>query len=203
MTVIATLDIESLDTDPTSMITEIGVVVYDTETKEEQTFGIRPNLVEQMLLHRSITPNTIVFHERIHGSRENLIKYLSDESDVYKTMSIASCHKVLKDTLATADELWINGLSFDPVLLKNLFKQVGKDLPYFFRKEIDVRSINERVLPHLRAFFEEETPIRKAAAHDAIADAKWNMSVALEHSRLLNKLKALRVCKECPPKTVL
>ena len=79
--------------------------------------------------------------------------------------------------------MWVNGLSFDPVILKTLFSSVGLDLPWPFYKEGDIRTINNYVLP---------TKVQnKPKTHDALSDAAWNMSVLNAFFEHKNKVAIL------------
>lgn len=183
---IASLDIETLDLDKnTAMVSDIGVVVYDTITKSEEFLGLRPNLLEQLLLGRTYSKATVDFHINVFGSFTDLLEHLM-HSETYKTVSILESHTALGKILSPVEAIWINGLSFDPAILESLYKLVGKRLPWNYKKEIDVRTINNLVNPALRQVFQNKSAISfekddsKIVAHDAIADARWNLVVAQE-----------------------
>jgi hypothetical protein len=189
---IAVLDSETLGLNRNnSIVTDIGVIIFDPETEQETRIGIRPNITEQLLLGQKCYRETVKFHEQhIPGGYEGLLAHLH-ASDVYEDMRIRDAHKRLKAELDKVDEIWINGLSFDPVVLENLFALVDLKLPYFYRKEVDVRSIYYRVLPGLRKMLKVEPEERAEPKHDALADAAWNLSVYKEFKSYMARLEGI------------
>ena len=177
---VATLDCETLSLDYNAIIFEIAVFVKDFETGKLRELAIRPNIFEQIYYGRTSSVETLNFHKKIRG--EKLFSDLQT-SKVYQTLSIAECHKKMSEFLKDCDSMWVNGLSFDPVLLKTLFASVGLDLPWPYYKEGDIRTINNYVLPTKTK--------NKQKTHDALSDAVWNMSVLSEFFEHKNKVAAL------------
>jgi hypothetical protein len=171
---IAALDIETLDLNKTTaLIFDIGIVVItDFELPSLRSIkevGIRPALAEQLALGRTVSQDTVAFHTKNYGGVEAFTEHLTGHNS-YERMSVKSSIDLIQRTLKDVDELWINGLSFDPVLVESLALQVDMKLPWDFRKETDVRSIRAQVpFPELE---------KRKAAHDAIKDAHWNLEIA-------------------------
>lgn len=189
---IAVLDSETLGLNRNnSIVTDIGVIIFDPETGQENRIGIRPNITEQLLLGHQCYKDTVEFHEKhVPGGYEGLLAHLR-ASDVYEDMRIRDVHKRLKAEFDKVDEIWINGLSFDPVVLENLFALVGLKLPYFYRKEVDVRSLYYRVLPRFRTMLKIENPNRIEPKHDALTDAAWNLSIYKEFQSHFARIEAI------------
>ena len=183
---IAALDIETLDLDKnTAMVSDIGVILYDTLTESEEFFGLRPNLLEQLLLGRTASKETLEFHIKVFGNKTAFTEHIM-HSSIYKKVSVLDSHTILKNAFCSVEAIWINGLSFDPAILESLYKLVDRRLPWNYKKEIDVRTINNLVNPALRQIIKTKSSISfekdesKIVAHDAISDARWNLVVAQE-----------------------
>lgn len=178
--IVATLDCETLSLDYNAIIFEIAIFVKDFESEKVKELAIRPNIFEQIGYGRTSSVETLNFHKKIRGE-----KFFSDlqTSKVYQTLSIAECHKKMSEFFNDCDSMWVNGLSFDPVIFKTLFSSVGLDLPWPFYKEGDIRTINNYVLP---------TKVKnKPKTHDALSDAAWNMSVLNAFFEHKNKVATL------------
>ena len=182
---IAALDSETLGLAPESIVYQIGVVLLDTETSETSQHGFYINLVEQIFNGRTIDPKTISFHKNRLLNLEQFAAEI-EPSERYIETSIANAYAKIKPLLDNVDQIWINGLSFDPVLMDNLFAAIGKGRPWFFRKEIDVRTINEHVLP---VFAVQEK--KGKSLHDALSDAEWNITVAKKFHKHMQEVSTM------------
>lgn len=178
--IVATLDCETLSLDYNAIIFEIAVFVKDFETGKLKELAIRPNILEQIYYGRTSSIETLNFHKKFRG--EKFLHFLQT-SNVYRTFSIAECHKKMSEFLKDCDSMWVNGLSFDPVVLKTLFASVGLDLPWAYYKEGDIRTLNNYVLPTKTK--------NKPSSHDALSDAIWNMSVLSDFFEHKNKVSTL------------
>lgn len=188
----AFLDSETLGLNRlTSIVTDIGVIVYDSETGQEERIGIRPDITEQLLLGKQCERDTVKFHEKhFPGGYEAFLKHLQG-SDTYKNMRIAETHKLLKSTFDSVEEIWINGLSFDPIVLESMFSLVGLKLPYYYRKEVDVRTIYRRVLPRLRNMLKADEVKHPPSKHDALEDAAWNLLIFKEYQQHMQHIESI------------
>ena len=171
---IAALDIETLDLNKTTaLIFDIGIVVVtDFELPSLRSiveFGIRPAISEQLALGRTVGKDTVDFHTKNYGGVEAFAEHLRGHRS-YEHMGVKKSIDLIQDVLHDVDEVWINGLSFDPVLIESLALQIDAKMPWHFRKEVDVRSIRAQVpFPELE---------KRDRAHDALKDAHWNLEVA-------------------------
>ena len=186
---LASLDIETLDLErTTAVVFEIGVVIVRLDTVNGGHLAVlgettyRPSIAEQLALGRTVSTDTLQFHRsqpgtdsRTSGSFQARLRSA--------TQPLALIHDRLSSQLSSADEIWINGLSFDPVVLHYLFKSIGKPLPWHFRKERDVRTVR----PALKLCGIQETFDTAQPRHHAIVDARWNMSVVDAYYGLLRK----------------
>lgn len=190
------LDTETFDLERTTgVVFEIGVSIisFDSETYKlnyESNTLIAPDLGQQIAYGRTISQKTVAWHIDQHkGNREefaNRLRVAGDRSD------IKNIHSALGKLLGDADEIWINGLSFDPVVLHYLFAHEGLESPWDFRKEKDVRTIR----PALDIIGFQCPPI-EGMRHCAVPDAKWNLAMAKGyHQHVLRNLKTIRLAMD-------
>lgn len=184
---LATLDIETLDLDRVNAaVFEIGVVLADMDdTTGECTVTDQllfcPSLAEQYVLDRTVSRDTFLFHQEQHGGDVAAFQARLGAA----TQPLAEVHEKLRLHLDDADELWINGLSFDPVVLHYLFASIGKQLPWYFRKERDVRTVRPALkLKGIVPDFDSSLP-----RHRALTDALWNLSEVRAYYSLILRVK--------------
>lgn len=185
---IAGLDIESGSQDRMrAVVHDVGIVVVDTNyfggkgsllSQNTKRYGIRLNVMEQILAGRVIDAKGVKFHSDNLGGVAEFQRHLEKAPSQYAPYDVRTGLLKIKGILDECEEVWINGLSFDPILLHTLAETFNINDPlWFYRKEVDVRSINTQ----LKAVIYRNQPKRKTphkVAHDAIKDAEWNVDVA-------------------------
>lgn len=188
---IASLDIESCSTKQRAHIFEVGIVLanftpngiyYDPEDDDDEDhpasmlirdrIGFTFDCIEQMLLGRIVDASTMKFHQTHRGDAARTMLMGSEQ---YPMRKLHEGFDLIRETLADVDQIWINGLSFDPALLRSLQEECEypHDL-WDFRKECDVRTI--RTTNEL--MYELTHDSRKKSVHQALKDAEWNLGVA-------------------------
>lgn len=170
----AALDSETLALREDAVVTEVAVVKFRLEvnptgrlvrdTIDEKVFYF--NAIEQVALGRVIDKDTFDFHVK-NGGLESIssqvIPGLENPHSVYNLQS-------LQEFCENSEEVWINGLSFDPSVLRSLANSYGFKSKYHlnslwhYRKERDCRTIYRT--------FPMETP-KGISSHRALDDAKW------------------------------
>lgn len=181
---IAGLDIETLDLSPSAVVMDIGVVVYDLEKQVEVwATNLTPSITEQVIVGRTVSKETINFHVRnYHKTLDSLIDHASSFRP-----TVASVFNSMEELLSPVSEIWINGLSFDPVVLRSLFTSRGIDrLPWSYSKEVDVRSFRTLFKNYGLSLGggnggdggDGGDDGKHRAVHEAIADARWNLEIA-------------------------
>lgn len=193
---LAGVDIETLDLErTTAVVFEIGVALvdFDEETKKlnyKSETLLAPVLSQQIAYGRTISQKTVDWHiEKHNGNRKEFASRLLIAGDACYRADIKSIHSQLKKLLGDADEIWINGLSFDPVVLHYLFAHEGLGNPWDFRKEKDVRTIRSAL--DIIGF---QCPPIDGMRHCAVPDAQWNLELAKGyHQLVLQNLKTVRL----------
>lgn len=181
---IAGLDIETLDLSPSAVVMDIGVVIYDLEKQVEvYAKNLTPSISEQVIVGRTVSKDTVNFHVRnYHKTLDSLVAHASSFRP-----TVASVFNSMEELLSPVSEIWINGLSFDPVVLRSLFTSRGIDrLPWSYSKEVDVRSFRTLFKNYGLSLGggnggdggDGGDDGKHRAVHEAIADARWNLEIA-------------------------
>lgn len=181
---IAGLDIETLDLSPSAVVMDIGVVIYDLEKQVEvYAKNLTPSISEQVIVGRTVSKDTVNFHVRnYHKTLDSLVSHASSFRP-----TVASVFNSMEELLSPVSEIWINGLSFDPVVLRSLFTSRGIDrLPWSYSKEVDVRSFRTLFKKYGLSLGggngddggDDGDDGKHRAVHEAIADARWNLEIA-------------------------
>jgi 3' exoribonuclease, RNase T-like len=197
--IIAAIDIETLDTASTAHVFEIAVVTAEIDQglfAELDCAKLAPSYMEQLLLGRSVSKSTLDFHIRNRGIdnfENNLVDRYRDSGDdqEYDRVKVKDGLDQIRSLCKDVEEVWINGVSFDSLVLQSLQHAVGDTLPLWtFRKERDVRTVRN-TNPALYAL-----TANKNVAHRAYEDALWNLSVAAlyhQHMSVLQSALAVSV----------
>lgn len=124
----AIIDLETLDTTPDSIVTEIGAIIYDPEDFcfiEE--LGIDLDIAEQLAIGRTFSAETIHHRRRNKTLGASKFTACSLRSTVSRLDLLLLDHK--------PDALWIWGKDFDGPILSSLFRSAQRDfpIPYYQR----------------------------------------------------------------------
>lgn len=179
---VAALDIETLGMSHNAAVVELGVVtaVFDLDSygklditnvnSELMSFDV----VDQVTRGRVIDADAYAFHVKNQG-HEATAAMISKGLG----LSIEAQHDMfrrLENTLKEYNEIWINGLSFDPAFMQSLVRtyeyKTKRDMDslWYHHLERDTRTIY-RTFP---------LPDRenKNVKHRAVDDAVWNLEIA-------------------------
>lgn len=192
--VVATLDIETLALDNNAAVTEVGIVVAQlvlnepgkVEVVNPVNHRLQFNVLDQIARGRVMSPQAWEFHLK-HSGVEGLHNQIA-EGLLLDEQGTRNSLRFIQNTLASVSEIWINGLSFDPVVLSTLVQNyqfttkfaMSKLWPH--SKERDVRTVY-RTVPNLDA-------PKAGPSHRAVDDAKWNLQVAANYYSFLSRLSA-------------
>jgi len=154
------IDLETLDTTPTSTILTLGAVKFDPLTADEphSELYFKISIDEQDVLGRTVSESTIAWWSQ--QPPEIQAYAFSDENRV----SIDEVLTALNKWLVGVDEIWGHGYGFDIGILENLYKMVGKPIPWNFWQISDSRTITKR-MP------QDPRKAMQSSLHNALADA--------------------------------
>lgn len=159
------LDLETLDTKVTSVITEIALVGFDIATGEIiQEMSIHLYMDEQIALGRTISGNTLAWWlDQPSISRDKLklsVKDWCENNCKSKPLPLRYALKTISEFITNKSTQWQqehnrkygnkystsplifgNGIQFDIGKLTNLYSSLGKDVPWEYWAERDVRTL--------------------------------------------------------------
>lgn len=142
----AMLDIETLDTEPTSVVLSIDLLVFDIKDGKRDTVGsltVYPSALQQIFAGRSIGKQTV---EGFWNQPDKVAPHVRDSLWMAQSKSAVSCAEAL-ESLAHAirnsqiNYLWAQGAAFDFGIVSDLYKQTGMPVPWKFWQERDSRTI--------------------------------------------------------------
>jgi len=144
------IDIETLGRKPGSIILSIAAVEFDLNGNIGETFYEHLNISESAKKGFILDPNTLKF-------------WLNQDVEVFKealkssSMSISDVLMALRNFIRknTGTYVWANSPSFDLALLESYYDAYEIPVPWFYTKEMDVRTISE-LQPEVRKKIKEE-----------------------------------------------
>jgi len=152
------LDLETLSTVPEAVILTFGAIKFDPYADEITDAGLylRVNVDEQLVINRHVYDGTVEWW----GRQDEAVREeaLGEEGRVGLEEFCAQLNRFL----VGVDTIWAQGPVFDIVILENLYRQLGKPIPWQFWQISDSRTL----------FKVHGDPREKGrvAAHNALAD---------------------------------
>lgn len=133
------IDLETLDTKPSSRILSVGAIRFNGKGQcAETVLYAHPSMEEQKDKGRTTSASTITFWERQSSqAREEAFKLEKDRC------SIEQLNKDMTAFFQNVEYVWGNSPSFDLMILRDLFDQFELNTPWKFWQERDVRTILE------------------------------------------------------------
>lgn len=158
------LDMETLDTRPTSVILSIGATTFDPNVPEDGWYR----------LHVFVNPDQERFGRTMSASTVGWwIGQPDDARSVFKreTLPLPQALESLAYFMSGIDELWGNGADFDNVILADAFQRTTGHVPWKFYQNRCFRTLKNLV--------KVDVPFQ-STKHDALADAMHQARVACE-----------------------
>lgn len=175
------IDLETLGTQPGSVILSIGAVLFEPNPKAEgdliigDEFYIVINKESSIDSAMTISKDTLAWW--MNQSAEAR-KVLTDAETGGETMEDAL--KALSKFIPVGAKIWSNGANFDQPLLDVAYNKVGQPLPW--------KYWNSRCYRTIVALHPSEKSIRPptVCAHNALEDAKWQARHMVNIAQLLS-----------------
>jgi len=137
MAVHGMIDIETLGVDPECVVLTIGGIKFNPFSEAEPHTGLylRCNVDEQTELGRTIDENTLAWW----GKQKPKIRdeALSDDDRV----TLNEVTKQINKFCVGLDYIWCQGPTFDFTILQNLYKTIGKPVPWNYWQIMDSRTL--------------------------------------------------------------
>lgn len=154
------LDLETLDTSPTSIITEIGVIAFNrSDFSERSIMELHPSLFHQLAAGRTASADTIGFHAK-KGT-------LPDNVNTHNTPAKIVAWLAEFFETQTPHRVWIQGPDFDRPILENFCNQFGAALPWDFWRTRDTRTLWDIAFPGIK---------HDPRPHHALADCRATLA---------------------------
>lgn len=177
------LDIETYSLQPNAAVISIGCCTHDEQ------FEVYFSRDSQMRFDRNFDEETIKWHLDNHSEL-----YLEMQHKVQTVGGAISTGLIelnhwfrnrVCGNVAPAIQVWMNSPSFDSVILNDMAKQIGTELPWSYREERDLRTL--KAMAKTRNADEYALlPSPPDNAHDALADAKYQLEIISRCKTILN-----------------
>lgn len=168
------IDIETLDTKPTAVVTQIAGVWFNPWTQETQeAFSFTLSAAEQEALGRTVGAATALWWM---GQSEQARRTMT--AGQLGTLDYFRALKIVRENVAGATCIWANGPDFDCVILANM---LGGSWPFW----------KNRCVRTLKGMFPERTKsieIDPQLAHDALEDCRHQIRQVRAVYQMLGKL---------------
>lgn len=158
------LDLETLDTSPTAVVTAVGAVVFDpySERVGQTFYRVTNDWSDQQRRGRTISGDTVRWWlEQSHEAQEALTKPAAKAS--ISTQGLLQEFTEFLENTGGDILVWGNGADFDNVILGGLFASYGRQRPWSYR--------NNRCFRTAMALYPGVTVVRQGTHHNALDDA--------------------------------
>jgi hypothetical protein len=152
------VDIETLDTEPTSAILSIGAVMFDPNGDGTIDAPFHQNITfESALEHGTFSESTVSWWEK---QGDDAKASLFDPTPVELRVALVDFIRWAKK----AKNVWANSPSFDVIILRNACKECDLKWPFSPWVELDVRTLKNILPTNKKSMF-------KGTSHNPVDDA--------------------------------
>ena len=162
MSIHATIDLETIDTRPQSTVLSLGAVKFnpfnDSEPHSEMYFKIQ--IDDQDRLGRTASNDTIEWWTKQDP------KIMEEAFDQEGAITVEEALSKINKFVVGVDVLWGQGYGFDYTIIEDMYRSLGKPIPYNFWQVRDSRTLFSVC---------KEDPRKKIQndLHNALADAYY------------------------------
>ena len=162
MTTHATIDLETLDVIPSATVLSLGAVKFDpfSDSEPHSELYLKISIDDQDLLNRTTSDSTIAWW----GKQDPAI--MEEAFDQKDAVTVEEALRQLNKWVVGVDELWGQGYGFDMTMLEDLYRSIGKPVPWNFWQVSDSRTITKRMPRDPRKDMQTDL-------HNALADAYY------------------------------
>lgn len=153
------IDVETLDTRPSTVILSIGAVRFNIEQPEVigDTFHVYVDIDSCLAHGRTVSGSTIMWWlDQDQAAREKLLRAAR--------VPLKSALLELSTFITEKDRVWGNGASFDNAILADAYRSVGLPQPWRYWGDMCYRTL-KNLYPHVKK------PAFTGVQHDALDDA--------------------------------
>lgn len=162
MTTHATIDLETIDTSPSSTVLSLGGVKFNpldsSEPHSEMYFKI--SIDDQDKLGRTVSDSTIEWWSRQDP------KVMDEAFDQKNCVTVTEALGKINKFVVGVDTLWGQGYGFDYTILEDMFRQAKTPIPWNFWIIRDSRTLFSMCKQDPRKLIQNDL-------HNALADAYY------------------------------
>jgi hypothetical protein len=160
MAIHGVIDLETVDVKPSATILSLGAVKFnpfDTSEPYSELY-LKINIDDQDQLGRTVSDSTIKWWS------EQDPAIMEEAFDQTGSVSVEFALQQLNKWIVGIDELWGHGYGFDITILEDMYRSIGKPIPWQFWQISDSRTITKRMPADPRKSMQTDL-------HNALADA--------------------------------
>jgi hypothetical protein len=154
------IDLETLDVTPTATVLSLGAVKFDpfSDTEPHSELYLKISVDDQDRLGRTTSDKTIEWWSQQEAS---IMEEAFDQTDA---VTVEEALRQLNKWCVGVDEIWAQGYGFDITMLEDMYRSIGKPIPWQFWQISDARTITKRMPRDPRKDMQTNL-------HNALADA--------------------------------
>jgi hypothetical protein len=154
------IDLETLDVTPTATILTLGAVKFDpfSDAEPHSELYLKISVDDQDRLGRTTSDKTIEWWSQQEAS------IMEEAFDQTGAVSVEEALRQLNKWCVGVDEIWAQGYGFDITMLEDMYRSIGKPIPWQFWQISDARTITKRMPRDPRKDMQVDL-------HNALADA--------------------------------
>ena len=160
MTIHAMIDLETLDTRPQCTVLSLGAVKFDpfNDSEPHSELYLKISVDDQDRLGRTTSDDTIAWWSKQDP------KIMEETFDQTDALTVENALNYLTKWIWGVDKIWGHGYGFDLTIIEDMYRSLGKPIPYNFWQVMDSRTLFSVL---------KEDPRKKMQTdlHNALADA--------------------------------
>ena len=162
MTIHAMIDLETLDTSPSATILTIGGVKFNPYTVDEpyDKFYFKLSIDDQDRLGRTVSDSTLEWWAK---QDPEIMNEAFDQTDA---VGVDEFLNALNKWIVGVDIFWGQGYGFDYTMLENIYRSLGRPIPWNFWQIRDSRTL-------LGLLKEDPRKKMQQNLHNALEDSRW------------------------------
>jgi hypothetical protein len=154
------IDLETLDVTPTATVLSLGAVKFDpfSDAEPHSELYLKISVDDQDRLGRTTSDKTIEWWSQQDPA---VMEEAFDQTDA---VTVEEALRQLNKWCVGVDEIWAQGYGFDITMLEDMYRSIGKPIPWQFWQISDARTITKRMPRDPRKDMQTNL-------HNALADA--------------------------------
>jgi len=170
----ATIDLETIDTCPQATVLSVGGVKFNpySTTEPHSEIYLKISIDDQDRLGRTVSESTLEWW----GKQDSAI--MEEAFDQTGAVSVEEALSQVSRFAVGVDTFWGQGYGFDYTILEDMFRSVGKPIPWNFWQILDSRTLFRMCASDPRKQIQNDL-------HNALADAFYqSKAIQIAYSEL-------------------